>query len=225
MSTQPSPPATQPVKSREDRAQNRGPETRLHGNLNPPPSHPTPHHHHFSRREEFSPALRGANFWIPSNSNAEEIRRWRALCCLLLLRFLDGRLAVFSLFRRIRKNLDNLPHRGAFHALFLYTQSGDVEDVHGLVQGSRGKPGIQNLRRSLLVGSRHLSDPLDDVDAFTELAHRLPSGHQLQKHHAETVHVALLVHPQRVCVFCGTNKKESIERTISGSPTVDGMPL
>ncbi|RWW80365.1 hypothetical protein BHE74_00011292 [Ensete ventricosum] len=146
-------------------------------------------------------------------SNTEEIRWWwRLLCCLL--RLLGGGLAVFSLLTswvwEIRQYLDDLPHRRAFHALFLHAQHGDVEDVHDLVQGNRGKPGVHDLDYSFLVASRHPLNPLHDVDALPELPHRLPARHQLQQHHPEAVHIALLVHLQRVCILCGTKLRESI---------------
>ena len=105
----------------------------------------------------------------------------------------------------VGEHLHHLPHGGALHAVVLHAEHGDEEEVRHLVgrrPAADDEAAVQDPRHGLPSSRRDPLRPLHDVDAFPEVrAHGAPPRDELQQHHPVAVHVALLVHPQRVRVL------------------------
>lgn len=104
------------------------------------------------------------------------------------------------------EHLDDFPHPGTFHAVFLNAKHGDEKQMHGFVfrddYCSPCQPRIHYPAYFLSSAIRGVLGPLYDVHPIPEFPHRTPPGDQLQEHHSVAVHVALLVHSQCVGIFC-----------------------
>ena len=108
---------------------------------------------------------------------------------------------------RIGEHVNYLSHGGPGRALVFDTHHCDLEHIDDTCEWVPSEPGVDHcqnggcIRRLRYLGGR-FPDPSHDVHPLPELSHRLPPRDQLQQHHTEAVHVALLVYFQSVGVLC-----------------------
>ena len=108
--------------------------------------------------------------------------------------------------------MNHLSHGGPCGALILNAHHCNLEQIYDTCQRVPTKPGVHYCQnRSSIRRLRYLRccfpDPPHDVHPVAELAHWLPPCDQLQQHHTEAVHVALLIYFQRIGVLCWGTKR------------------